>query len=64
MDVHNPGVLAVPLGQDQQCYSTKTPSLGMRMFCVLKANYINCTRHIKHHLQKDKQQLSESASNS
>ena len=24
IDAHNPGVLAVPLGQDQQCYSTKT----------------------------------------
>ena len=24
LDVHNPGVLAVLLGQDQQCYSTKT----------------------------------------
>ena len=24
MDMHNPGVLAVPLGQDQQCYSTRT----------------------------------------
>ena len=23
-DVHNPGVLAVPLGRDQQCYSTRT----------------------------------------
>ena len=24
IDVHNPGVLAVPLGKDQQCYSTHT----------------------------------------
>ena len=24
LDVQNPGVLAVPLGQDQQCYSTRT----------------------------------------
>ena len=23
LDVHNPGVLVVPVGEDQQCYSSK-----------------------------------------
>ena len=43
LDVHNPGVLAVPLGQDQQCYSTSTARTSAHYTTEYMFYYMLCT---------------------